>query len=184
MDDSTFRAFMKDRSFLQSILPITDDFNEILQRIFDVNPYRRIGLEELRNMIFHCPRFTTQEASNPTSAPATPPYSPVVEKAMDPISVSAAAAAAVNSYEPVPHLDLSAQAYHSGTPDMMAHPAMFTPPATGPCSPQPTHCAPQPKSVGPSMYPGPFFGNFATFGRCGQMFANFNMPTHAWASTF
>lgn len=183
MDDSTFRAFMKDRSFLQSILPITDDFNEILQRIFDVNPYRRIGLEELRNMIFHCPRFTTQESSNPTSAPATPPYSPVVEKAMDPISVSAAAAA-VNSYEPVPHLDLSAQAYHSGTPDMMAHPAMFTPPATGPCSPQPTHCAPQPKPVGPSMYPGPFFGNFATFGRCGQMFANFNMPTHAWASTF
>jgi len=76
MDDSTFRAFMKDRSFLQSILPITDDFNEILQRIFDVNPYRRIGLEELRNMIFHCPRFTTQEASNPTSAPATPRTAP------------------------------------------------------------------------------------------------------------
>lgn len=176
MDDSTFRAYMKDRNFLQSILPISDEFNGILQRIFEVNPYRRIGLEELRELIVRCPRFTTQESSNPTSAPATPPYSPV-EKPLDSVVVNGA-------YETVPHLDLSAQPYHSTTPDFLPHQAMFTPPASGPCTPQPTLYTPQPKSFVPPMYSGPFFGNLPSFGRCGQMFANFNMPTHAWASTF
>ncbi|KAI5360461.1 Putative serine/threonine-protein kinase, active [Septoria linicola] len=177
MDDSTFRAFMKDRNFLQSILPITDEFNVILQRIFDVNPYRRVGLDELHDLIIRCPRMTTRESSNPASAPATPPYSPV-EKAMENVIINGA-------YEPVPHLDLSAQTYPTASPGFLVHhPGMYTPPASGPCTPQPTLYTPQPKSVVPPMYSGPFFGNLPSIGRCGQMFANFNMPTHAWASTF
>ncbi|CAK1359818.1 unnamed protein product [Cercospora beticola] len=178
MDDPTFRAYMKDRNFLQSILPITDEFNAILQRIFEVNPYRRIGLDELRELMVRCPRLTTQESSNAISAPATPPYSPV-EKAVDTTFVNGA-------YEPVPHLDLSAQPCMAPNQEYLHHQsALYTPPSSGPCTPQPTIYTPQPKSTVHSMYTGPFFGNLPTFGgRCGQMFANLNMPSHAWASTF
>lgn len=73
-EDSTFRAFMKDGSFLKSILPISDDLDYILRRVFELNSSQRIGLHELRELIIRCPSFT-----NTPSAPAalpSPPYSP------------------------------------------------------------------------------------------------------------
>lgn len=226
MDDSTFRAFMKDRNFLQSILPISDEFNTILQRVFEVNPYRRVGLEELRELIVRCPRFTTQESAHSTSAPATPPYSPVLEKPLD--SPSSVIVHSNGAYETVPHLDLSSaqqqQPYHlhnhqhqhlhhhhPGSPEFLTHPAaaamfspspdseptLYTPPPPPPppqqskspvvsSTPTTTTATATATTSTPTMgYSGPFFGNLPSFGgRCGQMFANFNMPTHAWASTF
>ncbi|KXT10735.1 hypothetical protein AC579_2734 [Pseudocercospora musae] len=182
MDDSTFRAFMKDRNFLQTILPISDDLNCILQRVFEINPQRRITIGELRDVIMRCPRLTTQGSSIPSSAPATPPYSPV-EKPLD----SPLAMANGGAYEPVPRLDLPAQQYPSPTPspDFSQPHMLFTPPASGHCTPQPTLYTSPPKSVAPPVFSGQFFGNFPDFRRCGQqMFANFAMPSHAWGASF
>lgn len=52
---------MKDPNFLVSILPLSDELNYILQRIFQLDPMNRIALSELRNLILHCPRFTQTE---------------------------------------------------------------------------------------------------------------------------
>lgn len=175
MDDSTFRAYMRDRNFLQTILPITDELNLIFRRIFEVNPHRRICLEELRELIIHCPRFTTGGCN---TAPSTPPFSPV-EKAAD-------SPAANGAYEAVPRLDLPAQQYPS-TPVFYgpSHPVLLTPPSSGPCSPQPTLYTSPPKSVAPVVSSGNFFGHLADFRRCGQMFANFNLPAnHLWTPSY
>jgi serine/threonine protein kinase len=58
-EDSTFRAYMRDRSFLQSILPISDELNSILSRIFEPDPSQRITLSELRDAILACGQFTS-----------------------------------------------------------------------------------------------------------------------------
>lgn len=60
--ESTFRAFMEDRSFLKSILPLSDELNEILGMVFELDPTRRISLEELRQRIIDCPVFTSTPA--------------------------------------------------------------------------------------------------------------------------
>lgn len=71
-EDSTFRAFLKDSSFLSSILPISPELNAILQRIFECDPRYRVTLDELRDLIIACPRFTTTYYNN---LPPTPPSS-------------------------------------------------------------------------------------------------------------
>lgn len=70
-EDSTYRAFATSQDFLKTILPVTDDLNDILGRIFTRNPDQRITLPELRARIVHCARFTEQPAMMP-SPPASP----------------------------------------------------------------------------------------------------------------
>nr|POF13218.1 negative regulator of sexual conjugation and meiosis [Quercus suber] len=77
MDDSTFRAFMRDRNFLQSILPITDELNYILQRIFEIDPKRRISISELLFLVTSCPQLTRGPPA--ATEPVTPAYTPPVE---------------------------------------------------------------------------------------------------------
>ena len=57
-EDSTFRAYMRDRTFLNSILPISDELNCILSRIFEPDPSQRITLPELRELILACGQLT------------------------------------------------------------------------------------------------------------------------------
>lgn len=72
VEDSTYRAYAGNPEFLKTILPITDDLNAILRRIFEQQPEHRISLAELRNRILACPRFTA-----PAMSPVeTPPVSP------------------------------------------------------------------------------------------------------------
>lgn len=59
--DETFRAFVKNPNFLASILPLTDEMNYIVQRIFQLDPQKRISLPELRHLIMQCPRFTLSD---------------------------------------------------------------------------------------------------------------------------
>jgi len=73
-EDSTFRAYMRDRNFLKSILPLTSELNAILSRIFEVDPSKRVTIPELREMILSCGRLTTL---SPISQVYSPPYSPV-----------------------------------------------------------------------------------------------------------
>jgi len=59
MDDSTYRGFMNDRTFLQSILPLTSELNFILTRMFEPDPMRRATIPELRSLMSCCTRLTT-----------------------------------------------------------------------------------------------------------------------------
>lgn len=72
--DSTYRAYASSQDFLKTILPLSDELNDILGRIFNPNPEQRITLPELRNRIMACSRFTVPPMS--TIAPPTPPASP------------------------------------------------------------------------------------------------------------
>lgn len=73
VEDSTYRAFSRNPDFLKTILPLTDDLNDILRRIFSQNPDQRISLPELRDRILACARFTMPAV--PTDV-QTPPPSP------------------------------------------------------------------------------------------------------------
>ncbi|KAL2758941.1 hypothetical protein ACRALDRAFT_2100406 [Sodiomyces alcalophilus JCM 7366] len=73
-DDSTYRAFCRNPAFLKSILPVTDELNDILGRIFTRDPEQRITLPELRTRIMACSALTVP-AGGPAALP-TPPVSP------------------------------------------------------------------------------------------------------------
>ena len=70
--DSTYRAYAGSKDFLKTILPLSDELNDILGRIFEPIPEQRITLPELRSMIMSCSMFTVP----PMSAVPTPPASP------------------------------------------------------------------------------------------------------------
>lgn len=72
--DSTYRAFLKDRQFLRTILPLSPQLNAILQRVFEPNPLKRISVPELRARIMACPRLTTTGSSSavPGAIPSPP----------------------------------------------------------------------------------------------------------------
>jgi serine/threonine protein kinase len=74
LEDSTFRAYLKDPFFLKSILPLSTEMVYILSRVFERDPAKRITIPELRQMIVDCPRFTD---SVMTTAPAPVPPTPV-----------------------------------------------------------------------------------------------------------
>lgn len=59
--DETFSVFLRDRDFLKTILPLSDELNEILKDIFTLDPEKRISLDELRERILSCRKFTVSE---------------------------------------------------------------------------------------------------------------------------
>ena len=61
------------RDFLKTILPLSDELNDILGMVFTRNPEQRITLRELRNQILACPHLTK---TAPTTGLETPPTSP------------------------------------------------------------------------------------------------------------
>ncbi|KAI1183825.1 kinase-like domain-containing protein [Nemania serpens] len=72
-EDSTYRAFTKSQDFLRTILPLSDDLNDILGRIFTRNPDDRITLPELRNRIMACSKFTTTATPQAILTPSVSP---------------------------------------------------------------------------------------------------------------
>jgi serine/threonine protein kinase len=75
-EDSTYRAFTRSSDFLKTILPLSDELNDILCRIFERNPDQRITLAELRNSILACSHFTIPATATTAQALRTPPASP------------------------------------------------------------------------------------------------------------
>lgn len=74
-EDTTYRAYTRSQDFLKTILPVSDELNGILGRIFTRNPDQRISLAELRARILACHRFTEQSADTlPPSPPASPDH--------------------------------------------------------------------------------------------------------------
>lgn len=59
IEDRTFSAYLRDRSFLQTILPFTTEAVAILSRIFEIDPSQRITIPELRELIEGCLHLTT-----------------------------------------------------------------------------------------------------------------------------
>lgn len=74
VEDSTFRAYLKDSKFLKSILPLSSELDAILRRIFECDPQKRITIPQLRNLIIRCPRFTTRAGVLPPSPSASVDY--------------------------------------------------------------------------------------------------------------
>jgi serine/threonine protein kinase len=72
--DHTFRSYMRDPNFLQSILPITDEISFILNRIFVLDPSQRMTLPQLRELIMACNQFTVPEPTPPS--PPADSYTP------------------------------------------------------------------------------------------------------------
>ncbi|KFX96826.1 hypothetical protein O988_05152 [Pseudogymnoascus sp. VKM F-3808] len=82
--DSTFRAYLADRQFLKSILPLSDELNEILNMVFEIDPSRRISLAELRHRIATCGPFTKPANAAPTTTTTTAvPAVPTIEVTAD-----------------------------------------------------------------------------------------------------
>ncbi|KAK3361179.1 kinase-like domain-containing protein [Lasiosphaeria ovina] len=76
-EDSTYRAYTRSQGFLKTILPVSDELNDILGRIFTRNPDQRITLPELRARILACSRFTEQAGALLPTPPASPEHSPI-----------------------------------------------------------------------------------------------------------
>ncbi|ORX55067.1 kinase-like protein, partial [Hesseltinella vesiculosa] len=72
MDDATFAAFVQQpKHFFRRILPkISDELDDILCRVFCLDPALRISLPELRLRIQKCVHFTRKPVHPP---PSTPP---------------------------------------------------------------------------------------------------------------
>lgn len=59
--DETFRAFVQDPEFLQTILPISDATHRILKETFTLDPRKRISLARMREMVMDIETFTMDE---------------------------------------------------------------------------------------------------------------------------
>lgn len=73
-EDPTFLAYLKDPSFLMTILPVSAELNTILRRVFECDPSKRITIPELRRLILDCPTFTVGPDSLSDSAFSHPGY--------------------------------------------------------------------------------------------------------------
>lgn len=56
--DETFRAYLQNPDFLRSILPISKQCNDLLKRIFALNPAGRISIKELKAEVLRMGRWT------------------------------------------------------------------------------------------------------------------------------
>lgn len=74
IEDSTFKAYLKNSNFLSSILPISSELETILRRVFECDPQRRITIPELRELVLGCATFTTRATMSPASPPCEGDY--------------------------------------------------------------------------------------------------------------
>jgi hypothetical protein len=86
LKDSTYRAYLEDRQFLKTILPLSDELNEILGMIFEPVPEKRIQLAELRERINNCRRFTCRPEVPCVPVYVSQPASPVTYDESAPLS--------------------------------------------------------------------------------------------------
>lgn len=175
LEDSTFKAFAQDCNYLQTILPISGELNYILQRIFEIDPRRRISLAELRDLIVRASRLS--ESPPVPSQPLKPEPSTVGRMTNQTIS----------------ELDITSMGQLPAQPYALGHPhypfpqsttivhGIPTPPGSNVGSPLllpytfavkppvPAVCFPY------ASQPG-FAPNVPTWQRCGQLLSNLPIP--------
>lgn len=86
ISDDTFCAYAKDPDFLRKILPVSIQCNEILKRIFTLNPQNRMTLPELRDAITNVKTFTMTE--DELQAAHTAVRKVVVQQHKNPVSAA------------------------------------------------------------------------------------------------
>lgn len=59
--DETFREYLRRPDFLMDILPISEEANQILKRIFTVRPEWRINTRDLRKLVLNVQSFTVTD---------------------------------------------------------------------------------------------------------------------------
>ncbi|KAF9132230.1 hypothetical protein BGW39_000550 [Mortierella sp. 14UC] len=59
--DETFSAYVQNNDFLQTILPMSTELNDIIKGTFCLNPKKRITLSELAQRVQACKSFTAPE---------------------------------------------------------------------------------------------------------------------------
>lgn len=81
--DATYRAFLEDPDFLKTILPITDELNDILKKVFERDPARRITIPQLALELSSCSKLTQDatpmEPLSPDGEDFHGPGSPVAD---------------------------------------------------------------------------------------------------------
>ena len=171
VEDSTFKAFTKDPNFLQTILPVTDECNAMLKRIFDSNPQTRITIPELIEWIERQPRLTQG-----STEPMSPPYSPI---ATTPVAQDAMFCVPEPAFEPLPAARYPIPQHVFAAPQPQ-HCQMPSPPASVQCSPQPTVYTSQVRSQVPYFQaPVASLPNLANpWSRCGAYLSQFAAPQH------
>ncbi|CAG8500429.1 15171_t:CDS:2 [Cetraspora pellucida] len=97
--DETFSMFLQDRDFLKTILPLSDELNEILKDIFNPNPEKRITLKELKER-------TTQEVDEFINI-CDMPISTVAPREIHNYSSSSSSATACSWYSMNSEMDFS-----------------------------------------------------------------------------
>ncbi|KAF9097546.1 hypothetical protein BGX27_000947, partial [Mortierella sp. AM989] len=85
--DETFLAFANNNDFLQTILPMTTELNDIVKAVFCLDPKRRISLSELADRVKGCQLFSTLGCSTTST----------VSTASATVAAAAAAAALASS---------------------------------------------------------------------------------------
>ncbi|KAF9581551.1 hypothetical protein BGW38_001390, partial [Lunasporangiospora selenospora] len=86
--DETFAAFTQNQNFLQSILPMSTELNEIIKGIFCLCPQTRISVSDLKRRVMACSSFTTPEFASKLAS-----YSAATAAASAAAAAAAAAAA-------------------------------------------------------------------------------------------
>ncbi|CAG8509966.1 18294_t:CDS:2 [Racocetra fulgida] len=61
LSDETFSAYVQNPEFLKTILPISDELNEILKDVFALDPEKRITLSEFKERVLECHSFIMPE---------------------------------------------------------------------------------------------------------------------------
>ncbi|CAG8802097.1 12203_t:CDS:2, partial [Gigaspora rosea] len=61
LSDETFSAYIQNPEFLKTILPISDELNEILNDVFALDPEKRISLSEFKERVLECDSFLMPE---------------------------------------------------------------------------------------------------------------------------
>lgn len=61
LKDETFRAFVQNPDFLRTILPISLELNDLLKRIFRLDPEERISLSQVLTAVAEMKTFTMSE---------------------------------------------------------------------------------------------------------------------------
>ncbi|KAK3808408.1 MAG: kinase-like domain-containing protein [Benniella sp.] len=84
--DETFSAYVLNHDFLQTILPMSAELNDIIKSVFCLNPKKRITLPELASRVQACRSFTVPEFHLYSNNPA-----------VSNVRASAAAAAAAST---------------------------------------------------------------------------------------
>ncbi|RAH72273.1 serine/threonine-protein kinase [Aspergillus aculeatinus CBS 121060] len=117
IEDSTFRAYLKDPYFLKSILPLSDEMICILSRIFECDPSKRITIPELRQVIMDCPRFTMNPVIPWASGPVD--YLNPVSGPVDTFNTQSSVSSGSSQYSDFSNSVVSsASSYTEGYPDM------------------------------------------------------------------